>query len=370
MSAPEPRAGTAAHASGPIPGPLGRVLAAGYGRIIAARNRRFDARRGVIEFDRPVISVGNLSVGGTGKTPMVRHLVDVLRSAGHRPCIAMRGYRSRGGESDEAAEYSRGLGDVPIVAQANRIQGLIRLFAREFDEGGPGSDCIVLDDGFQHRQIARQLDIVLIDATRSPFGDRLLPAGWLREPAASLERADLVIVTHAESIGGEGLRALEREISAVRRGRGADALASHAWTDLRVRAPEGQDTAADVGWLSGRRVVASCAIGNPGPFLAALRSAGAAVVDEIVLRDHDEYAARTRARLMDAARAGRADAIVVTEKDWSKLARAAEAWPCPVVRPQLGLVFGRGGEELSARVVAVVDAGVPEDEAPAAAQQV
>src|SRR5690606_30475631 len=147
-----------------------------------------------------------------------------LLDAGHRPCIAMRGYARGRGESDEAAEYRRLFPEVPIVARADRALGLIRQFSAEYDAGGPHTDCIVLDDGFQHRQIARDLDIVLIDATHGPCQERLLPAGWLREPVRSLSRAGAVVITHAEAVQPADLTALDRKIAEVR-GRGADAVA-------------------------------------------------------------------------------------------------------------------------------------------------
>src|ERR1043165_360740 len=160
---------------GPVPGAVGRLLARGYAWEIGRRNRRYDAGRGVVRFDRPVISVGNLSVGGTGKTPMVAHIVGLLLEAGRRPCIAMRGYAGRGGMSDEAEEYRGRFPGIPIVARANRTLGLIELFSREHETGGQQTDCIVLDDGFQHRRIARDLDVVMVDASRDPFDDALLP---------------------------------------------------------------------------------------------------------------------------------------------------------------------------------------------------
>src|SRR4051794_5329108 len=153
---------------GPVAGPVGAALAAVYSWEIGRRNRRYDAGRGVVRFDRPVISVGNLSVGGTGKTPMVAHIVGVLLQAGHTPAIAMRGYGSKasGGRSDEAEEYRRKFPGVPVLARPDRTLALIEQFAREHDDaGGRQSDVVVLDDGFQHRKIARDLDIVLVDAS-------------------------------------------------------------------------------------------------------------------------------------------------------------------------------------------------------------
>jgi len=111
--------------SAPLPGPLGRILSPLYRASIARINRRFDRGKGVVRFDRAVISVGNISVGGTGKTPMVAWIVRGLIGAGHRPCIAMRGYKGGAGESDEEGEYRREFPDVPVVARANRTLGLI-----------------------------------------------------------------------------------------------------------------------------------------------------------------------------------------------------------------------------------------------------
>lgn len=342
----------------PVPAPLGWPLAAAYRAVITRINRRFDRGRGVVRFDRPVISVGNLTVGGTGKTPMVAFLVRTLLDAGHRPCIAMRGYARGRGESDEAAEYRRLFPEVPIVARADRALGLIRQFSAEYDAGGPHTDCIVLDDGFQHRQIARDLDIVLIDATHDPFQERLLPAGWLREPVRSLSRAGAVVITHAEAVQPADLTALDRKIAEVR-GRGADAVARHAWRGLRVF-ESGQDRAEPVSWLSGRRTFAVCAIGNPGPFLNEARRVSS-LAGQFVRRDHDPYATTTLRRLFDMASKAQPRAILTTEKDWSKLAKVRpELWPAPVARPVLAMTFDRGGEALAARVRDTVARGAPE----------
>lgn len=356
--------------AGPLPGPAGAALSRLYGLVIRRINRRFDAGRGVVRFDRPVISVGNLSVGGTGKTPMVEFLVASLLAAGRRPCIAMRGYRAAGtrdsrgqAESDEASVYKRRFPGVPVVARANRIQGLIELFAQEYDDEAIGSDCIVLDDGFQHRQIARDLDVVLVDASRDPFADRLLPAGWLREPVGSLARAGAVVITHAESAPSADITAMARRIAGVRGDAGADAVARHAWSGL-VITEAGQEREAPVAWLSGKRIAAACAIGNPGPFLAeARRASGGPLAAEMVLRDHDPLAPSTVQKLMELARRERASAILVTDKDWSKVGSIrADAWPCPVARPRLEMTFDRGGDALVARVLETVERGVPDDE--------
>ncbi|MEQ8770845.1 MAG: tetraacyldisaccharide 4'-kinase [Phycisphaerales bacterium] len=345
---------------GPVPAPIGSIGVPFYRFEISRRNRAYDRGRGVSTIDRPVISVGNLSVGGTGKTPTVRALLDMLLDAGHCPCVAMRGYKSTPRrESDEAAAHRRAFPTVPIVAQPDRIAGLRALFETEI---GRAVDCVVLDDGFQHRRLARDLDVVLIDATRSPFADKLLPAGWLREPTASLSRAHAVIVTHADRVRRDALEALLERVGAAAPG-ALVATSRHSWTGLRV-VEEGVEHAEPGSWLAGRRVVGVCAIGNPGPFFQSVELAcsppvdGAprgAVLARVALRDHDPFDAPAVERIAGEARVHAADAIVVTEKDWSKLASVPEStWPCPIVRPRLRIEFLQSGDELRKLVLDAV----------------
>jgi tetraacyldisaccharide 4'-kinase len=329
------------------------VLSRLYGASVARRNRRFDTGKGIVEFDRPVISVGNLSVGGTGKTPMVMHLVEVLQRAGHRPCIAMRGYKpGPGGESDEASEYKRVHPEISVVAQPNRTDGLIRLFATE---PGEKVDSVLLDDGFQHRRIARQIDIVIVDGAGHPPDERLLPAGWLREPAASMSRATHAVVMRtsqsSQSDIDRNLRWLEGTLGAAR-----VAVCSRQWTHLQVL-DAGVERTEQSPWLAGKRVLAVCAIGNPGQFIAqvALAVGGSRQTPSLALRDHDPYSEQTIGRMIETAKRESVQAIVVTEKDWSKLRRVgADRWRVPIVRPRLGLRFERGREQLEADVVDMV----------------
>ncbi len=343
----------------PMPGLLGHLAARAYGAAIARINRRYDRGRGVVTLDRPVISIGNLSTGGTGKTPMVLWTVRLLQAHGHRPAIAMRGYARSGPggtSSDEARLFARALRACPVVAQPNRVDGLIDLFA---SPEGERVDAIVLDDGFQHRRLARDLDVVLLDATRDPFADRLLPAGHLREPVSSLARAHACVITHAEHAATGAVEGVRANALAINPGL-VVGVARHEWTGLRVASTDGEE-GQPAGWLRGKRVVAACAIGNPGPFLAAARdAAGGDLVGQLVLRDHDPFDAAAVGRLVALAR--RADAILVTEKDWSKLERVrAGAWPCAVARPVLELAFAEGREALASRILSV--AGTRADDA-------
>ncbi|MEM8757106.1 MAG: tetraacyldisaccharide 4'-kinase [Planctomycetota bacterium] len=331
-----------------------RLTRAVYERAINTRNAKFDAGTGVVTLDRPVISIGNLSVGGTGKTPMVRRIVQTLRDDGRDPCIAMRGYgasRRADNRSDEADEYAAHFDDLPIVAQPNRTEGLIDLFATE---RGDAVDCVVLDDGFQHRRIARQLDIVLLDATRDPFADELLPLGRLRERPASLARAHAAIVTHAEAVDDNAARRMLDAARAINPGL-IIAAARHAWAELDVW-ERGRRRTEPVAWLAGKQTLAACAIGNPRPFIDRVAAESGSMLGSIVLRDHDPFRAATVRRI--ARDAERANALVVTAKDWAKLSREdPELWPVPVAVPTLSMQLDARGDELdqAARRVASMD---------------
>lgn len=355
----------------PLPRPLAAPLAWVYRAGMVLHRAAARARAQALPI--PVISVGNLSVGGTGKTPMVLHLARVLAGGGCRPCIAMRGYIPRTSQprkepsagadghagqerSDEADAYLRALArlnlDIPVIAQADRVAGVRALLATR-----PEIDCVLLDDGFQHHRLKRDLDIVLIDATRPPWEDRLLPAGWLREPVSALGRAGAVVVTHAEAVPGESLaRVVERAERHM--GGGVLAVTAHQWDGLDV-STAGAERREELGWLRGRRALIVCAIGNPDPFVRAVREAIGGESPTIVLRDHDPYEGATRARVLEAARS--VDVVVTTDKDWSKMsAWLAGSWGGAAARPRLRLGFERGQEGLESLVrrVATEGAGV------------
>ncbi|MCC6428192.1 MAG: tetraacyldisaccharide 4'-kinase [Phycisphaerales bacterium] len=339
------------HPASPLPAPLapalGPLLSSLYRLEINRRNRRFDHGDGITRFDLPVISIGNLSTGGTGKTPMVARIVSWLIDAGHHPVIAMRGYKAAGdSRGDECDQYLRTLpprpdgSPIPVIAQPDRIAGLRSLLA---SPTGSGIDRIILDDGFQHRRIARDLDIVLIDATRSPFNDRLLPHGWLREPVESLKRAHAIVLTHTQSTDP---RAADHILEQARALNPAAllALTRHTWRSLQIAG-----TPHDLSYLKDKPTLALCAIGNPTPFLETARRT-TDVIAQIVLPDHDPYSPRTIDRIISTANSSRAQFILATEKDWSKLRHIDPSrFPCPLARPTLDIEFTQGEQELRAQ---------------------
>lgn len=341
--------GKPARRPGPLPNALGRWLSRLYGRVVEWRNQRYERSGTVWKVPKAVISVGNLSVGGTGKTPMVMHVVRTLKDAKKRPCIAMRGYRRQNGKSDEADEYMRFLPDTPLAVGPDRVWELRQFFTLDL---GKVCDSVVMDDGFQHRRLGRVLDIVLIDASRSPFEDELLPLGWLREPVTSLARAQAVVVTHAEMVSKDELDALLRQIY-LAWGKSVTAVCRHVWTGL-VTGEGLKRRTVPPSWLKGRRVVLACAVGNPEGVLRSLNQFGPEA-RTVVLPDHDPFKPKTIQEIVNQATLHRAEAIIVTEKDWSKLIDKPEGtFPCPVLRPQLEMRFDRGQADLDRMVVDAV----------------
>lgn len=255
----------------------------------------------------PVVSVGNLTVGGTGKTPAVSRLATELAARGRRPVILTRGYGRRAGgllvivpgaplpsleeAGDEPLELAAALGSVPIVVGRDR-RAAARLAVEVFDAG-----CLLLDDGFQHRPLARDLDIVLVDARR-PFGNgHLLPAGPLREPPTALRRAHLVVLTRASRATPVER---ERTRSTVERyAPGAVVgLAHHESTGWRS-AEEG--SVAPLDRLAGTDVFAASGLADNAQFVEAATAAGARVAGSAAFPDHHRYSAADLGRVREAA---------------------------------------------------------------------
>jgi tetraacyldisaccharide 4'-kinase len=332
--------------TGPLPdwlNPVATAASAGYGAAVRWRNRRLDDALAV-SCGVPVISVGNIVAGGTGKTPMTQWIVRTLQGEGHAPMIAMRGHR--GGEnSDEVREHRRALPGVPLAVGADRTASVAAARA-----GRPECDVVVLDDGFQHRRLRRDADWVLVDATRPALHDALLPRGWLREPASSLRRATGVIVTRADAVDA----ALDAEIRALH-GQPPLAWCRHAWVGLDG---EGDVEARGLAWLQRTRVAVWAGTGHPQSIIAMAAAHGAVVVHAPRLADHARWDAAMVARLVRRAQAAGADAVLVTPKDWTKIEDLPKpAAALPMVRPRLAIEFLQGQETLHRELLRAVRVG-------------
>ena len=299
-----------------FPGGQARLLGAarrGYGGLLGAREWLY--RRGVLKSRAvgcPVISIGNLTVGGTGKTPAVEVAVQTLTVLGHRPAVVSRGYgrRSRGIQvvadtasirldaeeaGDEPFLLARRLPGVPVLVGGNRYQTAQRA------------------DAFQHRTLTKDLEVVMARAS-SPWGNgRLLPAGPLREPLTALARAGLVVATGAAALG-EATAVVE---TVARVAPGVPVLTAlvvpaECWEAGRMRP-------VDLSELSGTRVLAFAGIAAPAAFALTLKASGVVVAQLMPFPDHHWYAAEALASLDRRADELRADGLITTEKDWVRL---------------------------------------------------
>lgn len=290
----------------PIMRALLRPVAPVYGAVVRSRLARYHSGRLVPrKLKGVVISVGNLTVGGTGKTPFVLWLAEQLRKQAKNVGILSRGYK---GKIRTDLPPLQLIGDEPQLMRARLgPRANIGVGADRFEHGAKlaklGVEWFVLDDGFQHIQLARDVDILLLDATVPLRGELLLPAGSLREPLAGMARADLVLITRA-------LRSPEIE-ALVKRHTAAPIF--YAQTELR-RVREFGSEEATPSWL-GRKLFAFSAIGNPDAFYADLTRWGIEVAGHRSFRDHHHYTAADFKRIQREARGAGADALVCTEKD-------------------------------------------------------
>lgn len=286
----------------------------------------------------PVISVGNLTVGGTGKSPVVLWLAQRLREKNFRVAIISRGYGADSSRNDEAMELEERLPDVPHVQHADRVAGA-QIAIEELE-----SEVLVLDDGFQHRRIARDLDIVLVDAL-CPFGyGRLLPRGLLRESLKSLARAHAVILTRRDLISHRERQSIREKVM-----RYHPSLiwseASHSAAKLISDSGRTECLSA----LQGAKVVAFCGIGNPDAFRQTLEKLGAQVCAFRAFPDHHPYSASDIADLSAWATQQSASFVVCTHKDLVKL-QIDELGEKSLWALQIEIAFAVGEKELLAAV--------------------
>jgi tetraacyldisaccharide 4'-kinase len=316
----------------------------GYGTAVALRNQAFDRGwKSIHHTAVPVVSIGNLTVGGTGKTPMVEWIARWYRERDVRVAILSRGYGQAGeggGVNDEALVLEENLPDVPHLQDPDRAT-LADLAVEELE-----SQLLVLDDGFQHRRLARDLDVVLLDAL-DPFGlGWLLPRGLLREPVRSLHRADLAVVTRADLVTPEALCALR-----ARAERHAGPL---KWVVTRHApfAVSGYGVGDEpISTLQSQRVAAFCGIGNPDGFRRTLEPLCGAIAGFRRFPDHHNYKAAEVAELTIWARSLNVDLVLTTQKDLVKL-RAATLGGVPLRALRIGLEILEGAGRLEAALAA------------------
>jgi tetraacyldisaccharide 4'-kinase len=324
------------------------ALSAVYGAAIGLRNRAFDwgwlaAHRAGI----PVVSVGNLTVGGTGKTPMVEWVARWYRRHDHRVAILSRGYGQVQGLNDEGRVLEDNLPDVPHLQDADRVRSA-RVAVEELE-----AEVLVLDDGFQHLRLARDLDLVLIDAL-DPFGlGHLLPRGLLREPLSSLRRADVVILSRADLVAPAEQAAIRVEAER-RAGPLRWVEARHAPIDL----VDAEGASRPLGDLAGAAVAAFCGIGNPEGFRRTLEPLCGSVRDLRIFPDHHDYSAADVDSLATWAGEMAADLVLTTQKDLVKL-RGPRLGPADLLALRIGLDIVAGQDVMDDALARLLKSSPP-----------
>lgn len=306
-----------------------KLLAFIYSKVAGLRNGLYD--RGVLEthdLGVRVISVGNLSAGGTGKTPIVAYISELLAERGEKVCVLTRGYGRENADrrvlvsdgerilqdasvtGDEPLELARRLKEQAIiVADADRVS------AGEWAVRKFGVTAIVLDDGFQHRKVKRDVDIVCIDATKPPADDKMLPAGRQREPSSGLLRATAIVITRADLVDARRIASLRSEIS--------------KWTS-NIPIFEARTRLVTKPKIKGS-IFAFCGLGNPENFFECLRREGITIAGTRSFPDHHRYSSDDAILLDKEARAAGASALFTTAKDGVKLGEVSFETPLTVI---------------------------------------
>ncbi len=333
-------------------------LSRGYGGVMTLRAELY--KRGILaraRLPRPVISVGNITMGGTGKTPMTIHLVSLLKEMGLIPAVVTRGYRGglekKGGivgtgkellcgpetAGDEPWMMARNL-EVPVVVGKDRYRsGGIAVQAFE-------PDVIVLDDGFQHQKLHRDLDIVLLDASK-PFGNGFLtPRGTLREPAKALCRGDIFVLTRSNLAEPSELRVTEKRIRALAPGK--PVLFAEHEPSLADTCNFPRGDGGDLTVLAGKRAHAFSGIAGNAGFFDAVKEAGCLLSSTRAFGDHHPYTKAEIGEITEQARAAGADLLVTTEKDYVRIRKFEDALGgFPLAVMGVGIRFTDGGRAFS-----------------------
>lgn len=310
-------------------------LAVGYGLAVRLRNFAYDRQwKAIHHASVPVVCIGNLTVGGTGKTPMVEFFARRFRQKGIRVAILSRGYGSVDGPNDEALVLEDNLPDVPHLQGKDRVQSA-DIACEELE-----SQLLLMDDGFQHRRLHRNLDVVLLDATAPFGGGRLLPAGLLREPLSGLKRAHLVILTRCDAVSQTQRNDIFQRVRKI--------AGQVPWAEIRFeptllrQVSQEPRPSSD---LQGKKVLAFCGIGNPAAFYADLERLGTQILATRDYPDHHNYSRDDVRVLHHWAAEHQPDFLVTTQKDLVKL-QVANLGRIPLIATQITAVVEKGADEI------------------------
>lgn len=330
----------------PVLKALLKPAAAVYEVLTSARNLAFECGwRKVFDPGVPVVSIGNLTAGGTGKTPVTALLANGLRSRGYAVGIVSRGFggREKGpvrvsatGDTEAAAKFgdepawlAARFPDIPVYVGADRVAA-VQALKRE-----NRVDLVIADDAFQHRRLARRFDVVILDALEPEWHYRLLPLGRLRESFSSLKRADSVFITKANLASLEERERLRKRIDAVFAETGEPPPIFEIESALSgfTKLGGSTDEVIPARGLAGKKVLLASGIGRPESFeRLMLQEADAQIVDHVVFADHHRYSKADLEKISARVREKGAELLVVTEKDAVKMTGWSPEFPCWVTK--------------------------------------
>lgn len=327
-----------------------------YGFVV--KTRIFFYKKGILKCARlpvPVISVGNITVGGTGKTPVVEYIARYLQAKGKRVAILSRGYAASIRQEDSFTDknvcndeyllFKENIPDVPHLLNKDRTKGGLEAIER-FQ-----AECLVLDDGFQHLRLARDLNIVIIDAL-NPFGyEQIVPCGLLREPLKGIKRADMIILSHVDQCSRDKIVVITNRLREIAR---------HIPVIEIIHKPvcleSAKDTTKlDIDCLRGKMVFAFCAIGNPASFRKSIENLGAGIAGFRVFPDHHVYTPSELQELNAAAQNMKPDAIVITQKDRVKIGNNLGIWEFPLWTLKIEVRIVNGYEIFENKINAILN---------------
>lgn len=332
--------------------PLSKI----YGFVV--KTRIFFYKKGILKSVRlpvPVISVGNITMGGTGKTPIVEYIARYLQKKGKRVAILSRGYAATIKQknspleknvcNDEYLLFQENIPDIPHLLNKDRVKsGLeaIRCFQAEY---------LLLDDGFQHIRLARDLNIVTIDAL-NPFGyEYVVPRGMLREPLEGLIRADMIMLTHTDQCSHDKIKDVIDHLHKIA---GHAPIVETVHKPICLESLKGAET-TDVTWLYGKRVFAFCAIGNPVSFRKSIEHLGGELLGFRIFPDHHVYTQLELRELNKEMHRVRPEAVIITQKDKVKMGNDTKLWDFPLWTLKMEICIVKGYEIFENKINAILN---------------
>ncbi|MHC4337782.1 MAG: tetraacyldisaccharide 4'-kinase [Planctomycetota bacterium] len=332
-----------------------RAAARVYSSLVRIRNFLYTkGRLKTHRVDAIVISIGNITTGGTGKTPLVIWLYDKitqsseLKTQNSKCAILTRGYKTKKGKlSGEPAVLAKSCPEAKVIINPDRVAGAAEAVSKW------GAKVLIMDDGFQHRRLGRDLDIVTIDAM-CPFGyGKVLPAGLLREPVDTLRRADAVVITRCDQVAEAKLDQLEEQLCLIN----PDiSVARSIHAPVCAKSVGGKEFS--IAELKDKDIFAFCGIGNPAGFFGTIGKYGFNLAGSRVYNDHHRYTGRDIVDIDEEVRYLGADLIMTTQKDWSKICNSnfsiLNSQDIPFIYLVIELKFIRAEDEIIQLIEKVV----------------